>query len=165
MLHIFAQIYFIFSQCTFHVLKHCVVLWLNTQKNLLERMQTGFVIRTHMGKKSSTDIAAFSFFLFSDAQKTRNSKTNLKLTNTVLLLFFSFVWPRYDSLSWNVFFISRQSMPNTTSQVSTMTEWFPFTWDHEAHGTKSCTQKYLNSKYPSLLLLWCILFCFCMTVN
>lgn len=61
MLHIFCTslFYFICSQCMHHVLLHCVVSWLNTQKNLLKRMQTGFVFRMevlirslHIGKKS-----------------------------------------------------------------------------------------------------------------
>lgn len=127
MLHIFAQVYFIFSQCTYHVLKHCVVLWLNTntKKNLLERMQTGFVIRSHMGRKASTDIPAF-IFLLSDHPKPRNTRTNLRFTITELLLFscaMTLCHERWFSFCGN--------QCQTTSQASIMTECFPFTWDHE----------------------------------
>lgn len=51
MLHIFAQFYFIFSQCTFHVLKHCVVLWLNTQKIFWKECRLVLLLELTWGKR------------------------------------------------------------------------------------------------------------------
>lgn len=122
----------------------CCTLIKHTKKNLLKRMQTGFVIRTHMGTKATTDIAAF-ISLVSDPQKPRNSKTNLKFTNTVWLLF-SCAYRWSDSLK--MFFILWQPMPNTISQVSTLTWMFPLSL-----ASQSPLSKYME---PSLIHRTCL---------
>lgn len=68
----FSHNFILFSHSVLSCVKALCCTLIKHTKNLLERMQTGFVIRTHMGKKASTDIAAF-IFLVSDPQKPRNS--------------------------------------------------------------------------------------------
>lgn len=152
MLHIFAQVYFIFSQCTYHVLKHCVVLWLNTntKKNLLERMQTGFVIRSHMGRKASTDTPAFIFFALW-SPKTKKCQNQFEIHYYGIAPFLL----RYDSLSSKVVFILWQPMPNNFSSINY--DWmFPFylgPWRPHSKYMGPSQEKYLNPWNPSIAII------------
>lgn len=162
MLHIFAQFYFIFSQCTFHVLKHCVVLWLNTQKIFWKECRLVLLLELTWGKRPQL----IMLYLYPWSLIHKNQEIAKPIWYSLIwYCSFSPVLGHDLTLCHEMCFLFCDKQCQT--KLLKYQSWLSVSSlsgimkpSLQVHCTKPCKQKYLKS-----ISCYCILFYFCLTVK